>query len=168
MAEGVGERLAIEVEPSVQQSRFSADVHRTLSQTPKRLHAKYFYDETGSQIFEEICGLPEYYLTRTESQILSHAIPSILGHCSPGHEFALVELGSGSSAKTRLIIDALLAVQGQLRYSPIDISETMVRHASRQLVDRFPTLRIDAKVMEYERGLELLRQRADERRLVLF
>ena len=89
------------------------DVRSGLSRNPRELPPKYFYDARGSELFERICDLPEYYLTRTERAILSAHAAEIVA--AVPEDVTLVELGSGSSAKTRLLSDALLARQARLR-----------------------------------------------------
>src|SRR2546423_7654671 len=100
---------------------FAFDVARGLSAQPKQLFPKYFYDELGSLLFDAICLLPEYYLTRAEHEILTHHADEIIA--AVGHEeIALLELGSGSAMKTRHLIEASLKRQPRLVYRPIDIS----------------------------------------------
>ena len=98
-------------------SRFLDDVLRGLSARRKTLPSKYFYDAEGSRLFEAICELPEYYLTRTEMALLASIAPAIAGFVAAGA--SLVEFGSGASAKTRLILDASPQIDV---YVPIDIS----------------------------------------------
>ena len=94
-------------------------MRRGLSTEPKRFLPKYFYDQLGSQLFEAICLLPEYYLTRAENQILEQYADEIVA--SVDGETTLVEMGSGSASKTRLIIEALLRKQQDF-FHPVDIS----------------------------------------------
>jgi L-histidine N-alpha-methyltransferase len=98
------------------------DVRRGLSTQPKRFLPKYFYDELGSQLFEAICLLPEYYLTRAENEILERYANEIVA--TVGSPTTLIEMGSGSASKTRLLIEALLRKQTELLYMPVDISAT--------------------------------------------
>jgi dimethylhistidine N-methyltransferase len=131
---------------------FAADVRGGLSQSPKRLSCAGLYDETGSRLFEEICELPEYYLTRAEREILAahaHELAALL----PG-ETAMIELGSGSSIKTRLVIDAFLGRHRRLLYLPIDVSRTMLLPSCRALAAKRPTLQVRPIVAEYRRGIE--------------
>ena len=96
-----------------------ADVLRGLQGEPKRLSPTYFYDERGSQLFDEICDLPEYYITRTETRILERHAQGIADRI--GANALLVELGSGASTKTRLLLDRLPDLAA---YVPVDISRT--------------------------------------------
>ena len=106
-------------------SRFLDDVLRSLSTPQKTLPSKYFYDAEGSRLFDAICELPEYYLTRTEMALLASIAPAIAGFVAAGA--ALVEFGSGASAKTRLILDASPQID---LYVPIDISQAALSHAA--------------------------------------
>ena len=96
-----------------------SDVVKGLTQTPKTLPPRYFYDDRGSDLFEQICELPEYYVTRTETAILQACASDI---AEITKECELVELGSGSSTKTRILLDAYQNLGLPLRYLPIDVS----------------------------------------------
>ncbi len=109
-----------------------AAVRSGLASRPKTLPPILFYDERGSRLFEEISELPEYYLTRTEQAILDRYAPEMVTFCAP--ELLLVELGSGSSAKTRTLLDALFAGRHQPTYRPVDISESMLHATAEELV----------------------------------
>lgn len=149
--------------PTEMRSRFRDDVASGLRQNPKTLPPKYFYDRQGSLLFEEICQQPEYYLTRTEATILARRAPEIIaavGDCT------IVELGSGSSVKTRLLLDECQRRHYQTRYIPIDISASMLEETARNLTDQYPRLRVEALAAEYLTGLTALP--TSSRRLVLF
>jgi L-histidine Nalpha-methyltransferase len=136
---------------------FAADVRRGLSSERKHLPPKYFYDELGSQLFDAICLLPEYYLTRAEDEILArHAFEIV--EAVGAERITLLELGSGSAVKTRLIIEALLKRQGDLLYIPVDISASALETSARVLLQSFPTLRIAAYASDYEGALSRLRE----------
>lgn len=130
---------------------FAEDVRRGLSERRKRLSCKYFYDAAGSQLFEEICDLPEYYVTRAEREILERHSADIARRLGPG--MSLIELGSGSASKTRLLIDALLAAHGKLRYLPLDVSPTILAQSCSELGRGRPTLELLPIAAEYEPGL---------------
>lgn len=160
-------RLIIhEASPSQNKGTFAADVRAGLSAHPKHLVPKYFYDALGSHLFESISYLPEYYLTRAETDILARFAPIIAAQLAD--EITLVELGSGSSVKTRYLIEALLERQGRLHYQPIDISTSMLNASSIALLNEYPGLRITAIAGDYTCGLNLVERKADERVLVLF
>lgn len=116
-----------------------------LNKTPKELHPKYFYDERGSQLFDQICELPEYYPTRTEQEILDTHIEAII--CRMGNNALLVEYGSGSSLKTRTLLDHLPDLAG---YAPIDISTDHLLSSVKDLAIRYPYLDIIPIAADYE------------------
>ncbi|MFF8828716.1 L-histidine N(alpha)-methyltransferase [Streptomyces sp. NPDC015131] len=127
-----------------------ADVLHGLTRTPKDLPPKWFYDARGSELFEEITRLPEYYPTRAEREILiarAAEIAAVTGART------LVELGSGSSEKTRHLIDALLP--GLESYVPVDVSESALRGAAEALTAEHPGLLVHALIADFTRGLAL-------------
>ncbi|MEV8588769.1 L-histidine N(alpha)-methyltransferase [Streptomyces sp. NPDC051180] len=127
-----------------------ADVLQGLSRFPKELPPKWFYDARGSELFEEITRLPEYYPTRAEREILVERAPEIAAATGAR---TLVELGSGSSEKTRFLIDALLP--GLDSYVPVDVSESALTGAAESLLADRPGLRVHALVADFTRGLGL-------------
>ncbi len=151
-------RLRLRRLDGLQVSSFAEDVRDGLTSSPKALQPKYFYDELGSLLFEVICALPEYYLTRSEAEIL-HTRAGEIAASLPG-PIQLVELGSGDARKTRLLIDALLARQGGLDYLPIDISRSALEASSEELLATYPNLRVTAYVADYLQGMRAIR---DER-----
>ncbi|MCS6924347.1 MAG: L-histidine N(alpha)-methyltransferase [Candidatus Binatia bacterium] len=144
-------------------SQLRADVARGLCQTQKALPPRYFYDARGSQLFEQICQQPEYYLTRTERAILQRHAADILDIVE---ECSVVELGSGSAVKTRLLFDESVRRGYHLHYVPIDISESMLRKTAQRLQAEYAQMRIEGLVADYLHGLAALP--AASRRLVLF
>jgi L-histidine N-alpha-methyltransferase len=143
--------------------RFREDVATGLSRQQKSIAPMYFYDHAGSLLFEQICQQPEYYLTRTETAILTEHAADIIAEVG---ECTIVELGSGSSVKTRLLLDECHRRGHRLHYVPIDISESMLRETAVRLVADYPHLHIDALATDYENGLATLP--AAQRHLVLF
>jgi dimethylhistidine N-methyltransferase len=125
----------------------------------------YFYDELGSALFEAICELPEYYLTRAESEILERHAGEMLE--ALGEPVELVELGSGSGRKTRLLIEAALRGQEYLDYHPVDISPSALIAASTSLIAAFEGLRITAYAHDYFDVLAARRLRTARRTLTL-
>lgn len=145
---------------------FADDVRRGLLARPRQLFPKYFYDELGSQLFEAICLLPEYYLTRAENEILARYADEIVA--SVDGDKTLLEMGSGSASKTRLIIEALLKRQSELHFIPVDISASALETSSRVLLQSYPRLKITAYASDYYDGLAALRQQERGRTLALF
>jgi L-histidine N-alpha-methyltransferase len=133
---------------------FASAVMDGLSRTEKRLSSRFLYDEEGSRIFDEITALPEYYLSRCEDHILATRAPEIVDCLAPG--FSIVELGSGSSAKTRHLIRAALAKQKRLVYAPIDISAEHLKSAAQALVHEYDGLLVAAVAGEYTDALHAL------------
>jgi len=142
------------------------DVRKGLAAKPKRFLPKYFYDELGSQLFEAICLLPEYYLTRAENEILERYADAIAASVSG--EITLVEMGSGSASKTRLLIEALLRRQSHLSFMPVDISASALESSSRILLQSYPRLSIEAYAADYFAGLAELGKKSRKRTLALF
>jgi len=133
---------------------FASDVRTGLTRKAKALPPKYFYDELGSRLFEAICWLPEYYLTRAESEILqTNAVEIVSSIEGP---VRLLELGSGSAEKTRYLIEALLAKQPELHYLPVDISDSSLELASQRLLRLYPGLCITAFAADYFTALQAL------------
>lgn len=157
-------------------AQFANDVARGLRAAPKNLPPKYFYDELGSTLFDAICLLPEYYLTRAEIEILNERAREILREFCAGDErtsVALLEAGSGSAFKTRRLIEGALARQNNLLYMPIDISASALEGSARVLLQSYPSLRVEAYASDYETALHRLRDKrpaalADARTLALF
>jgi dimethylhistidine N-methyltransferase len=147
-------------------TRFAEDVRRGLGARPKRLPCVHLYDAEGSRLFEAICELPEYYLTRAERSILVEHADDIVAKLEP--ESALVELGSGSSQKTRLLIEAFLRAQPRLRYVPIDVSREMLSESAHALAADYPRLEVHALAADYHAGLRALPLHRDEPKLVAF
>ncbi|MBB4920745.1 L-histidine N(alpha)-methyltransferase [Streptosporangium saharense] len=139
------------------------DVRAGLSSDPKWLPPKWFYDETGSELFSQITRLPEYYPTRRELSILRRHSTDIAADSGAD---TLVELGSGTSEKTVLLLDALASV-GRLRaYTPVDVDAVTLRDAARRLAARYPGTEVHAVCADFERHLALLPKRG--RRMVAF
>ncbi len=145
-------------------SSLTGDVRAGLTAAPKVLPPKYFYDEAGSELFEKICATPEYYPTRVEHNLLEEVVGEVIDLSEPD---VIVELGSGSSTKTELLLQAVLSEQTSLRYIPIDVSEKALVQAGERLLRRFPPLTIDALWSDYERGLKHERVR-DQQACKLF
>lgn len=141
------------------------DVIEGLSDNPRSLPPKYFYDAKGSQLFEKICELPEYYPTRTETAILTanaDSIAQITGPCE------IVELGSGSSTKTRLLFDAYQRASYPLRYIPVDVSNTMLTESAKTLLQIYPKMTVSAIASTYAPALDNLPDKILSKRMLVF
>lgn len=144
---------------------FADEVSFSLNKSPKFINPKYFYDNKGSELFEKICNLPEYYLTRTEIDILKNLQSNLSEYLDDS--FRLVELGSGSSVKTRLILDVLNENQKKIEYFPIDISEILTE--SSELLQRdYDDLHITGIIDTYEGGLEFIEKYDNKKNLIIF
>jgi L-histidine N-alpha-methyltransferase len=140
-----------------------ADARSGLTASPKVLPPKWFYDEEGCRLFDEITRLPEYYPTRTERSILALRAPDIAARTSAD---TLVELGSGTSEKTRLLLDALSAHGSVRRFVPFDVSEPTLRDAAAAIELEYPGVDVHAVVGDFECHLDRLP--TGGRRLVAF
>jgi L-histidine N-alpha-methyltransferase len=129
-----------------------ADVLAGLTATPKSLPPKWFYDERGSELFDKITLLEEYYPTRAEREILVAAAPEI---AAASRSSTLVELGSGSAEKTRLLLDALCEVGTLTQYVPVDVSESALVAAADRMLARYPGLRIQPVLSDFTEHLGL-------------
>src|SRR5580700_5195790 len=127
------------------------DVLDGLTRPFKELPPKHFYDARGADLFDQICDLPEYYPTRAERAILvqrAEEIAELTGAVE------LVELGSGTAAKTRVLLDALQAAGTLERYIPVDVTESMVRDCAQELTSEYPGLRVHGVIGDFERHLQ--------------
>jgi L-histidine Nalpha-methyltransferase len=164
----IKQRFQIEhllIPTAVVSSTAGADVVQGLTQTFKTLPPRYFYDDRGSELFEQICELPEYYLTRTETGILqkyAHEIALKTGACE------LIELGSGSSTKTRILLDAYQKQNLPLQYLPIDISAGMLENSALALLKDYPSLKVRALAGTYELALAQLQTKELSSRMICF
>ena len=140
------------------------DVITGLQQPRKSLPPRYFYDGKGSQLFEAICQLPEYYPTRTEAAILEQYAAQIIERTKTQE---LVELGSGSSTKTRYLFD-VYQNRHSLKYVPVDVSDSMLTLTARNLLTDYPQLTIQGKVATYAQALQQLASSNGDRRMIVF
>jgi L-histidine Nalpha-methyltransferase len=153
--------------PADRRAELAADVRAGLTATPRSLPPKWFYDARGSQLFEQITRLPEYYLTRAETEILRREADRLVAAVRPGE---LVELGSGSSTKTRLLLEAMRrgGDHGRPpRYSPIDVSEDALGSAASALAASYPWLEFAGYVGDFTADLGRV-PHAPGRRLLAF
>ncbi len=156
-------QTALRSVPDLANSAFAHDVLAGLSAKPKRLSPKYFYDETGSQLFEEITKLPEYYPTRSELAILKHHAADMAKLIPEGA--ALIEFGSGSTRKARMLLDAAPAIAA---YVPVDISSEMLRQEAEELKRDYPRLTVLPVEADFTKPFRLPRGIAGRPRLGFF
>lgn len=141
-------------------------VGRGLGRSPKSLPPILFYDEEGSRLFEKICEVPEYYLTRKEQGILDEYAAEIIETFDM--EIDLIELGSGSSTKTRTLLSALFAAGHEVTYRPIDISQKMLLETANGLMEDYENLIIEAIAGDYHSGLAEVGRRQSRQKVFLF
>ena len=154
-----------EFDPGSEAKGDGEDVVAGLSQAQKWLPAHYFYDDYGSELFEQITELPEYYLTRCEEAILAASageIARLTGACE------LIELGSGSARKTRALLDAYTGLGHRVRYLPIDVSAGILKSSAGRLLSDFPALEIWGLIGTFDAALAGLPERALPRRMAIF
>lgn len=157
--------------PAAAASPLAMEVINGLTERPKTLSPWLFYDREGSRLFEEITELPEYYVTRTERQILAEHADEIVTVAAGGHVLSLIELGAGTATKTGLLLKAAVALQGRVTYSPIDVSASALEEARIRLEAELPQVKVESIVADYTEGM---RQNKAEivagggRRLVLY
>ncbi|ADP84624.1 L-histidine N(alpha)-methyltransferase [Pseudofrankia inefficax] len=156
-------RIAVHLTAADRATQLAADVRQGLTASPKELPPKWFYDETGGQLFDEITRLPEYYPTRRERAILTEHAAEIAAFSRAD---TLVELGSGTSEKTQLLLNALSDTGTLQRFVPFDVDEAVLRHVADSLATTRPALRVNALVGDFDHHLGHL-PRA-EARLVAF
>ncbi|MFZ1153415.1 MAG: L-histidine N(alpha)-methyltransferase [Solirubrobacteraceae bacterium] len=134
-----------------QERSLADDVLDGLTRPFKELPPKHFYDARGAELFDQICELPEYYPTRTERSILQEAAEQIASTTAAAE---LVELGSGTAAKTRVLLDALHRAGTLKLYIPVDVTEGMVRDCAQELTSEYPGLRVHGVIGDFERHLD--------------
>ncbi len=147
---------------------FAYDVLVGLSERPKRLASKYFYDDAGSRYFQRIMELPEYYPTECETEILRRHAASLTEPLR-GAPFNLVDLGAGDGKKTMIVLEHLASIGADFTYVPIDISEGAMRQLVHTIRSRMPAVRVEGLVCEYADGVRYLgREQTERSNLVLF
>ncbi|GAC1591709.1 MAG: L-histidine N(alpha)-methyltransferase [Acidimicrobiales bacterium] len=156
-------QITVHLEPEDQRAGLRSDVLTGLGGTVKRLPPKWLYDERGCELFDRITALPEYYPTRAERQILASESERMATMCGAD---TLVELGSGTSQKTRLLLDALGRAGTLRRFAPFDVAEETLREAASEIHDAYPGVAIEGVVGDFERHLHFLP--SGGRRLIAF
>lgn len=148
---------------------FAEDISKGLSSEPKFLSSKYFYDDEGSRLFQQIMDLPEYYLTRSEFEVFSTRTKEIFeAFTRNSKEFDLIELGAGDGTKTAVLIDYFLKQNADFTYSPIDISQEAVDILTAKFKAEFPDLKMNAKIGDYFKILETLKSESARPKILFF
>jgi L-histidine Nalpha-methyltransferase len=154
---------------AIKQNTFAEDILEGLSGDPKSLSSKYFYDDEGSRLFQEIMKLPEYYLTRSEREIFRQQTADIYRAFDAGRSpFDLIELGAGDGTKTSLLVEYFLKQRAQFRYVPIDISAEALNFLTEKFRADFPDLEMQTEQGDYFRTLETFQARSERRKIILF
>ena len=160
----------METTTTVFNDTFATDVLEGLSSTPKFLSSKYFYDEKGDAIFQQIMDMPSYYLTRSEYEIFNTHKNALLQLFGPNNEpFHLIEFGAGDGLKTKVLLKHFLSQKAYFRYLPIDISENVLSLLTHGLEIECPNLEVEPLANEYFEALDILnKQERNERKVILF
>lgn len=159
----------METKRRTEQNTFAADVLEGLSSVPKTLSSKYFYDDEGSRLFQEIMKLPEYYLTRSELEIFSNQTEDIFSAFQANSEpFDLIELGAGDGLKTSLLVKYFLQRNANFRYVPIDISSEALNFLTETFNKEFPNLEMKTEQGDYFKTLETFSQKSNKKKIILF
>jgi len=148
---------------------FSEDVFKGLTSSPKYLMSKYFYDEEGDHLFNEIMNLEEYYLTNCEFEILSahkSELLELFNHTING--FQLIEFGAGDGYKTKILLNSFLKEKAKFKYIPIDISQNVLDILRDDLAKNLPELQVETLNEEYFKALKKLNLAGNSRKIVLF
>jgi L-histidine Nalpha-methyltransferase len=154
--------------PAIASSPVAVEVLNGLTERPKTLSPWLFYDQKGSQLFEEITELPEYYVTRTERQILAEHAEEIVTAAAGGRDLSMIELGAGTATKTGLLLNAAVGLQGSVTYRPIDVSETALEEARTRLEAELPEVTVEPIVADYTEGMRQDGASHTGRKLVLY
>ena len=150
-------------------TQFAEDVLKGLSSTPKELSSKYFYDDEGSRLFQEIMKLPEYYLTGCEQEIFETQTDAIHREFANGkNEFDLIELGAGDGTKTAVLVDHFLKAGADISYWPIDISQEALDALTEKFNAKFPALKMSPRNGDYFNILRSLKNGGRRRKVLLF
>ena len=148
---------------------FAREVKEGLSAFPKHLSSKYFYDEIGDKLFQQIMALPEYYLTRAEYTIFEqHKSEITASFSAPNVPFNLYELGAGDGTKTKLLLKELLKQKYQFEYRPIDISANALAQLSTSLTNELPNVSVQPIQGTYFDSLKEMGQTQEKKKVILF
>ena len=148
---------------------FKHDVLEGLRSSPKRLSSKYFYDERGDKLFQQIMELPEYYLTRSEFEVFQTHKASILEALKYGDQpFDLVEFGAGDGKKTKVLLEHFVNEGVHFTYRPVDISANILEELEEALSREIPKLEVEGLAMDYFKALDFLKENSSRPKVLLF
>lgn len=148
---------------------FSENVRKGLESDPKTLSSRFFYDETGDDIFSKIMTLDEYYPTRCEAEILDSYKQQLLVHFRENADtFQLIELGAGDGKKTKILLKHFVSEGAEFKYRPVDISEHIVTQLKNELTYELPSLEVEPLAAEYFDAIEQIEKKGDQKKVVMF
>ncbi len=148
---------------------FADDLRKGLTHDPKHISSKYFYDEQGSQLFQEIMHLPEYYLFDAELEIFQNYHEDFLAYFAPKEQpFELIEFGAGDGIKTKVLLKNFIKAKANFKYLPVDISSDALHNLVANLKENFPKLEVEGLPYEYFAALQRLNLSSDKRKIILF
>lgn len=154
---------------TTQLSEIAVDTLKGLSASPKFLSSKYFYDDRGSKIFQDIMNMPEYYLTNCEEEIFQNQKEEIFQSFKPNNErFDLIELGAGDGMKTKILLEHFKNNNADFTFIPVDISKEVVKTLVDDLEKDFPQLNVDAKIGDYFQMMEEINRYDSAPKIILF
>lgn len=165
--------LLYDTKRSLQNNKFASEIKEGLEANMKFVRPKFFYDQNGSKLFEEISEQPEYYLTSAELSILKKYDEDIYDLCGH-HDISIVELGSGSSSKTRVLLDKFLSQGRKVYYFPIDVSESILSGSISSLGTQYGNLKIIGVCSEFSDGMKRVNEfiishdEVPEKKLIMF
>ncbi|OIO99828.1 MAG: dimethylhistidine N-methyltransferase [Bacteroidetes bacterium CG2_30_33_31] len=157
------------METLTQLSQFAQDILEGLKKTNKSINSKYLYDKIGDSIFQKIMEMPEYYLTRSEFEILTTKSKEIVGLLSKDkRDINLIELGAGDGIKTKILLEEMLKKGLNIEYFPIDISNNILQELQKSLLIEFPKLKVSPINMDYFKALKYINTKSNQRNIILF
>lgn len=150
-------------------NQFAEDVRKGLTAYPKYIPSKYFYDEKGDELFQQIMQLPEYYLTNLEYEIFTGQQQDMLQAISPnGESFNLIEFGAGDATKTKVLLKCFLEKKAEFIYSPVDISGNVLQILENKLSNEFPDLLIKSIEDDYFNAVDVINKRGCDKKVLFF
>ena len=150
-------------------NEFAEDVRKGLTAFPKYIPSKYFYDEKGDELFQQIMQLPEYYLTNLEYEIFTSQQHDMLQAISPnGESFNLIEFGAGDASKTKVLLKCFLEKKADFIYSPVDISGNVLQILENRLKEEFSDLVISSVEDDYFRAVDVINKRGCDKKVLFF